>query len=102
MNLSDTSMISKARQGNGVASHIDLFATLARSGPEEPGKKRKACGASKATAFEGKTCDLCSDGDDGPGYDLWHVLRPSLTRSANGQLTIPVWLRSARSVSVSQ
>ena len=69
----DTFMISKARQGN-AAMHIYPFATLARSGPKEPGKKRKASGASKATAFEGKTCHLCSDGDDGPGYDLWHVL----------------------------
>jgi hypothetical protein len=27
-----------------------------------------------ATAFEGKTCHLCWKNDDGPGYDLWHVL----------------------------
>jgi hypothetical protein len=46
--------------------------------PKEPGKKRKAGGASKATAIEGKTCHLrlCCDNDDsdGPGYDLWRVL----------------------------
>ena len=24
--------------------------------------------------MRGKTCHLCDDGDDGPGYDLWHVL----------------------------
>ena len=70
----DTFMISKARQGN-AAMHIYPFASLARSGPKVPGAKRKASGASKATAFEGKTCHLCGDGDDsGPGYDLWHVL----------------------------
>ena len=66
-------MISKARQGN-AAMHIYPFANLAVSGPKEPGKKRKASGASKAIAFEGKTCHLCCDDDDGPGYDLWHVL----------------------------
>ena len=36
--------------------------------------KRKASGASKAIAFDGKTCHLCCEGDNGPGYDLWHVL----------------------------
>ncbi len=32
--------------------------------------------ASRAIAFDGKTCHLClcCDSDDGPGYDLWHVL----------------------------
>ena len=69
----NTFMISKARQGN-AAMHIYPFARLAKSGPKETGKKHKASGASKATAFEGKTCHLCCDGDDGPGYDLWHVL----------------------------
>ena len=70
---SDSFMISKARQGN-AAMHIYPFAALARSGPKEPGKKRKASGASRATAFEGKTCHLCCESDDSPGYDLWHVL----------------------------
>ena len=69
----DTFMISKARQGN-AAMHIYPFASLARSGPKIPGSKRKASGASKATAFDGKTCHLCCDAESGPGYDLWHVL----------------------------
>jgi uncharacterized protein YbdZ (MbtH family) len=50
------------------------FANLWKTGKKEPGKKRKASGASRATAFDGKTCHLCCDSDDGPGYDLWHVL----------------------------
>ena len=70
---SDTFMISKARQGNSTM-HIYPFAKLWKSGKKEPGKTRKASGAAKAAAFDGKTCHLCCDSDDGPGYDLWHVL----------------------------
>jgi hypothetical protein len=66
-------MISKARQGN-AAMHIYPFAKLWSSGPKQPGKKRKASGASRAISFEGKTCHLCCEDDSGPGYDLWHVL----------------------------
>ena len=70
---SDSMIISKARQGNN-AMHIYPFAQLSRSGPKAPGQKRKASGASKAAAFNGKSCHLCCDDDSGPGYDLWHVL----------------------------
>ena len=70
---SDTFMISKARQGN-QAMHIYPFAQLWRTAPKVPGQKRKASGASKAIAFEGKTCHLCCEDESGPGYDLWHVL----------------------------
>ena len=70
---SDAFMISKARQGN-TTMHMYPFANLWKTGKKEPGKKRKASGASKAIAFDGKTCHLCCEGDDGPGYDLWHVL----------------------------
>jgi hypothetical protein len=52
-----TFMISKARQGN-AAMHIYPFAKLWSSGPKQPGKKRKASGASRAISFEGKTCHL--------------------------------------------
>jgi hypothetical protein len=38
--------------------------TGSRKRPENPGDIRMC----------GKTCHLCDDGDDGPGYDLWHVL----------------------------
>ena len=70
---SDVFMISKARQGN-TTMHMYPFANLWKTGKKEPGKKRKASGASRAIAFDGKTCHLCCDSDDGPGYDLWHVL----------------------------
>ena len=70
---SDAFMISKARQGN-TTMHMYPFANLWKTGKKEPGKKRKASGASKAIAFDGKTCHLCCEGDNGPGYDLWHVL----------------------------
>ena len=70
---SDTFMISKARQGN-AAMHIYPFAQLFRPPKKAPGQQRKASGASRAIAFEGKTCHLCREDDSGPGYDLWHVL----------------------------
>ena len=70
---SDTFMVSKARQGNN-AMHIYPFARLWRSGPKVPGQKRRASGAARAAAFDGKTCHLCCNDDSGPGYDLWHVL----------------------------
>jgi hypothetical protein len=42
----------------------------------------------------GKTCHLCDDGDDGPGYDLWHVCL-----NAQRRVPTPTLLRSAILVS---
>ncbi len=44
-------MISKARQGN-TTMHMYPFANLWKTGKKEPGKKRRASGASRAIAFE--------------------------------------------------
>jgi hypothetical protein len=35
----------------------------------------------------GKTCHLCDDGDDGPGYDLWHVLFEFTATSTHPDIT---------------
>ena len=68
-------MITMARSGN-KAMHRYPFANsdrvsqaarrAARSGrkDDDPG----------AIRLRGKSCHLCSDADEGPGYDLWHVL----------------------------
>jgi len=68
-----TYMISKARQGNSAMHHYP-FASLFRAGPKVKGQIHKPSGAAKAIAFDGKTCHLCCNHMNGPGYDLWHVL----------------------------
>ena len=70
--LSDsTHVISKARQGEWTMHHYPFAPVGAAPTRRQKGGKRVG---SPAALFRGKTCHLCVDGDDGPSYDLWHVL----------------------------
>ena len=63
-----------ARLGN-KAMHRYPFAKSAA--PSQAARRPKAARSSQdpgAIRLRGKSCHLCNDGDDGPGYDLWHVL----------------------------
>ena len=84
-------ILSNARQGNSAMQSFPF----ANADPTTKGAKKKQTGRRKksneaeaaAAAAQlaiaksasnrhktGKTCHLCTDSDDGPHYDLWHVL----------------------------
>ena len=77
--LSDsTHVLTMARLGNKTMHRYPFVksavqqqtprkaAATARSGRSNPDPG--------AVRLRGKSCHLCDEGDDGPGYDLWHVL----------------------------
>ena len=80
------------------------FAAKTQSGSTVTGRKKtrgsrvakpNAAAAAIAEAAEnrrktGKSCHLCVDSDDGPQYDLWHVLFECKRRR-----TYPMWYRFA-------
>ena len=82
-----TFVLTSARQGN-AAMQTFPFAAKTQSGSTVTGRKKSrgsrvakpnAAAAAIAEAAEnrrktGKSCHLCVDSDDGPQYDLWHVL----------------------------
>ena len=50
--------------------HRYPFVTFSRSN-----QNRRGCPDDpKGIRLRGKSCHLCDESDDGPGYDLWHVL----------------------------
>ena len=64
----------RARQPEGVwTMHHYPFAAEVESKRRQPGSNRGKTDPS-ALQFRGKTCHLCCDDEDGPSYDLWHVL----------------------------
>ena len=76
--LSDSShVITMARQGNKTmhrypfANSERVHQSARKSGAARPDHGVKDPGAIQ---LRGKSCHLCSNSDDGPGYDLWHVL----------------------------
>ena len=78
--LSDaTHIITMARQGN-KAMHRFPFANSEQSGvPNAARQSETARSARKSpdlgtVRLRGSSCHLCDKGDDGPGFDLWHVL----------------------------
>jgi hypothetical protein len=83
-----TFVLTSARQGNAAMQNFP-FAAKTQSGSSAPGYKKPrgsrgrqpAAMADVATDMTaenrrktGKSCHLCVDSDDGPPYDLWHVL----------------------------
>ena len=68
--LSDsTHVITMARQGNKTM-HRYPFVTFNRSNQNHRG----CADDPRSIRLRGKSCHLCDESDDGPGYDLWHVL----------------------------
>ena len=70
-----TFIVSKARLGNlAMQQYPFVNATLTgpenRRGPQDRSRSESIAQRCRAA----KTCLLCASGDDGPAYDLWHVL----------------------------
>jgi hypothetical protein len=75
--------LTNARQGNTAMQDFP-FAIKKQSGKRTPGSKASRDVKSDAVAETekaaknsrqtGKSCHLCVDEDDGPQYDIWHIL----------------------------
>jgi hypothetical protein len=79
-----THVISSARQGVLTMQHFP-FAAEAKSNRRQPGNKHGEWDPS-ALQFRGKTCHLCHEDDEGPNYDLWHVLFECSATSQAGDM----------------
>jgi hypothetical protein len=69
-----------ARQGNKTMHRYPFVRTEDARAAHQSKTARRAARSSRkpenpgAIRFRGKSCHLCDNGNNGPGYDLWHVL----------------------------